>query len=73
MGGAIMFCAQRGQNLPSDIASGNRQCKRDKTALADFDVGVDLMRQGVDSQSILPMQTAAIIGTAFSNLIRYDS
>lgn len=51
-----MFGAQRRNKLLRGIASGNRRGKRNETAFADVDVGMDRLRQGINRQSILPLQ-----------------
>ena len=59
MGGAGMFGAQRGKNLLRGVAPVDRQGNRNESALAEFDVGVDWLRQGVDRQSIFPFRSSS--------------
>lgn len=58
MGGAGVFGAQRGKNLLCGVAPCDGQDQRNETAFAEFDVGVDWLRQGIDRQSILPLRSS---------------
>lgn len=56
MGGASMFDTQRGQNLLRGVAAGDGQGNCQKTALAEFDVGADWLRQSIGRQAILSLR-----------------
>ena len=52
----MVLGAEPGKDLLRGVAPGDGQHKRDKPALAAFDVGVDWLGQGVDRQSVLPFR-----------------
>jgi uncharacterized protein (DUF3820 family) len=56
MRGAMVFGAQPGKDLLRGVAAGNGQHKRNESAFAVFDVGMDWLGQGVDRQSVLPFR-----------------
>lgn len=51
-----MLYAQRGKTLLRGVAPGDWQGEGKEAALADFNVGVNGLRQGIDRQWILPFR-----------------